>query len=288
MLTIQAPAKLNLTLEVLNKRPDGYHEIRSIVQTVSLYDTIEFELSDSIQYSSDLAEWDAQKSLVSKAISLLQKTTENKGGASIRVSKRIPLASGLGGDSSDAAAILLGINRLLDLGLSLKKLHSLAEQLGSDVPFFLYGGTALMAGRGEIITPLPSLKTIPILLIIPDLPRPARKTEQLYTSLKPQYYTDGKITERLADTIRQSRTVTSNSLFNVFENITFAPDSELYKIRAQIMDKGATNVHLAGSGPALFTILESRAEGERLRASLKSPGMSLYVVETVSAPTNQV
>ena len=153
MLTILAPAKLNLTLEVLAKRPDGLHEIRSLIQTINLCDSLRFRLSQSISFKCDEPKWLPERSLVSKAASLLQKATKCPNGATIEVNKRIPLLSGLGGDSSDAAAILRGLNKLWELGLSPPELVELASQLGSDIAFFLYGGTALVRGRGEIVTP---------------------------------------------------------------------------------------------------------------------------------------
>ncbi|MFC1981580.1 4-(cytidine 5'-diphospho)-2-C-methyl-D-erythritol kinase [Chloroflexota bacterium] len=155
MLTVPAPAKLNLTLEVLGKRPDGFHEIRSVIQAINLCDSLRFQLSQEVTVKSDMPDWSAEESLVSKAASLLQRTTGCSKGASIEVEKLIPLISGLGGDSSDAAAALRGLNQLWKLGLTQEKLVGLAAQLGSDVAFFLYGGTALAEGRGELVTPLP-------------------------------------------------------------------------------------------------------------------------------------
>ncbi|MFC1914611.1 4-(cytidine 5'-diphospho)-2-C-methyl-D-erythritol kinase, partial [Chloroflexota bacterium] len=122
MLTVQAPAKINLTLEVLGKRPDGYHEIRSILQTINLCDTINFELSHELIFKSSAPYWTAEKSLVSQAARLLRKATGCKKGAMIAIEKRIPLISGLGGDSSDAAATLSGLNQLWELGLPKEKL----------------------------------------------------------------------------------------------------------------------------------------------------------------------
>ncbi len=148
MSTLQAPAKLNLTLEVLAKRRDGFHEIRSVIQTINLCDSLRFQLSQNIEFNSDQSDWVSEESLVSKAASLLQEVTGCGKGATIEVSKRIPLLSGLGGDSSDAAATLCGLNKLWGLGLSQDKLLELATRLGSDVAFFLYGGTALVEGRG--------------------------------------------------------------------------------------------------------------------------------------------
>ena len=141
MLTVPAPAKLNLTLEVLARRPDGYHEIRSVFQTISLGDTLHFQPGREIIFKSSLPGWTPEKSLIARAASLLKETSGCPQGVTIEVDNRIPLVSGLGGDSSDAAATLRGLNKLWELGLSREKLLELAAKLGSDVPFFLYGGT---------------------------------------------------------------------------------------------------------------------------------------------------
>ncbi|MFH1776194.1 MAG: 4-(cytidine 5'-diphospho)-2-C-methyl-D-erythritol kinase, partial [Candidatus Omnitrophota bacterium] len=157
MLIIEAPAKLNLTLEVLGKRPDGYHEIRSVMQTVNLHDTLIFRHAGGVAVSSNSPEWKPEESLVSRAVSLVQSAIGCSRGAAIEVEKHIPLVAGLGGDSSDAAAALRGLNQLWELDLSQRKLLELAAQMGSDVPFFIDGGTALAEGRGEMLTPLPPL-----------------------------------------------------------------------------------------------------------------------------------
>jgi len=221
MLTVLAPAKLNLTLEVLAKRPDGYHEIRSVIQTINLCDSLNFQLSQSIKFNSDMPSWIPEDSLVSKATSLLREATGCSKGATIEVSKRIPLVSGLGGDSSDAAATLHGLNRLWGLGLLREKLLDLAAQIGSDVAFFVYGGTALVEGRGEVVTPLPPLPHMWVVLMLPPVPRLVGKTEQLYASLNASHYTDGQITQRLVEELKRGREFTPSLLFNTFDNVAF-------------------------------------------------------------------
>ncbi|UCH42367.1 MAG: 4-(cytidine 5'-diphospho)-2-C-methyl-D-erythritol kinase, partial [Dehalococcoidales bacterium] len=166
MLTVRAPAKINLTLEVLARREDGYHQICSVIQAISLGDELYFQSAEGIEFSSSSAEWLAEKSLVSRATGLLQSATGCSRGALIEVNKRIPLVSGLGGDSSDAAAVLRGLNRLWELNLSPDKLLGRARQIGSDVAFFLYVGTALVEGRGEGVTPLPPLPHRWVVLVV--------------------------------------------------------------------------------------------------------------------------
>jgi 4-diphosphocytidyl-2-C-methyl-D-erythritol kinase len=281
LLTVDAPAKINLTLEVLGKRPDGYHNIRSVIQAVNLCDRLHFKLSRTIEFKCDLPEWAVEKSLVSRTVDLVRKTTGYKNGVTIEVEKRIPLVSGLGGDSSDAAATLKGLNKLWRLSLSEEKLYELATQLGSDVPFFLNGGIALMEGRGEIITPLPPLPETWLVLMIPDIPHPPHKTEQLYTALRTNHYTDGQITERLIKEIRNGRKLNPALLFNTFENVAFERYAELAVYRDHILKIGATNVHLAGSGPALFTVVQNKAEDKDFIKRLKSQHLDLHLVQTM-------
>ena len=283
MLTVLAPAKLNLTLEVLAKRRDGFHEIRSVIQTISLCDSLRFQLNQKITFESNMPDWIPEESLVSKAASLLQETTGCSEGATIEVSKRIPLVSGLGGDSSDAAATLHGLNKLWGLGLSPEELLELAVRLGSDVAFFLCGGTALVEGRGEVVTPLPPLPHRWVVLAVPPAPRRAGKTKQLYASLEASHYTDGQITQRLVAVLKAGGEFTPSLLFNTFENVAFAHFSELRVYREHFVKVGAADVHLAGSGPTLFAMIEDKAQAEALYLRLQHQKMQPYLVETLAA-----
>ena len=283
MLTVLAPAKLNLTLEVLAKRPDGFHEIRSVTQTISLCDSLNFQLGQNIKFKCENPEWLSEKSLASKAVSLLQKATGCPKGATIEINKRIPLVSGLGGDSSDAAAVLRGLNTLWELGLSLPELVKLASQLGSDVAFFLYGGTALVRGRGEIVTPLPPFPHMWVVLMVPPVPRLPGKTGQLYASLKANHYTDGQITGRLLEMLREGRKFTPSLLFNTFENVAFTRLSKVSTYRSHALKVGAPNVHLAGSGPTLYTLLKDRVQAEELYFRLRRQRRQPYLSETLAS-----
>ena len=283
MLTIPAPAKLNLTLEVLAKRNDGFHEIRSVIQTINLCDSLHFQSSQNIEFKSDMPNWLPEDSLVSKATSLLQETTGCHKGATIEVSKRIPLVSGLGGDSSNAAAILRGLNMLWGLGLPQEKLLETAVQLGSDVAFFLYGGTALVEGRGEIVTPLPSLPHTWVVLMMPPVPALKGKTKRLYANLKAANYTGGQFTDRLADMLTSGSKSKILKLFNVFD--TVAPNSftGLGEYQSQFLKAGAQEIHLAGSGPALFTLVKGRGHAEKIYQHLQQQGMESYLTDTMAA-----
>ena len=281
MLTVKAPAKLNLTLEVLGKRPDGFHEIRSVLQTIDLCDTLHFGTGQGISFQCDMPGWSAEESLVSKAASLLQEVAGGSQGASIKIEKRIPLMSGLGGDSSDAAAVLRGLNELWGLGLPQEKLPGLAAQLGSDASFFLQGGMALVEGRGERVSPLPSLPNIWVVLVVPDVPGKAGKTARMYQSLTAPHYTDGKITEKLVDVIKGGGEFNTSMLFNTFENIAFDDFNIRRAYVEHLIKLGAPNVHLAGSGPALFTMFKNKTQAEDLYIRCKDQGMETYLAAAI-------
>ena len=280
MLIVEAPAKINLTLEVLSKRADDYHEIRSVIQTLNFCDSLQISPRKDVQFKSNKTGWSGDQSLVAKAAKRLQAATGCKTGAAIKIKKRLPLISGLGGDSSDAAAVLLGLNQFWELGLAPEKLHTLAQELGSDVSFFLSGGTALMEGRGEKITSLPPLPHQWVILIIPNVAAMPGKTKRLYGMLRPCHYTDGKITEQLITDLKSKHEFKTSSLFNTFENVAFAHGEELAKYHDYILKIGAPNVHLAGSGPSLFTLLEEKAQAEDLLLRLKNHKMEAYLTDT--------
>jgi len=285
MLTVLAPAKLNLTLEVLAKRPDGFHEICSVIQTINLCDSLCFQLSRNIEFKSSMPGLIPQDSLVSKATSLLGEATGCSNGATIEVTKRIPLVSGLGGDSSDAAATLRGLNKLWGLGLSPPELLELASQLGSDVAFFVYGGTAVVKGRGEMVTPLPPLPPMWVVVMMPPVPRMERKTERLYASLNSSHYTDGQVTDRLVAlltgrSLKGERLV--SNIFNVFDDVARNSFTGLGKYWQQFLKAGAQQVHLAGSGPALFTLIEDKAQAEELYTRCQQQGLESYLTDTLA------
>jgi 4-diphosphocytidyl-2-C-methyl-D-erythritol kinase len=280
MLTIEAPAKINLTLEVLGKRVDGYHEIRSMIQTINFCDSLQITQNKEVRFKSNKSVWSGEQSLVAKAVKLLQAATGSTQGASIKIKKCLPLISGLGGDSSDAAAVLRGLNQLWELGLSTTKLQALTQQLGSDVSFFLSGGTALMEGRGEKVTPLPPLPHQWIILIIPDVPRLPGKTKRVYSMLRPSHYTDGKITEKLITFLKSGGEFSSSLLYNVFENVVFGSGEELTILRDHLLKIGAPNIHLAGSGPTMFTLLEDKSQAEDLLVRLKNQRIEAFLTET--------
>lgn len=280
MLTATAPAKLNLTLEVLGRRDDGYHEIRSVVQAIDLGDRLTFEAAGATEVSCTMPGWNAEESLVMRAIDLASDENSRDLGVTIEIEKRIPLMSGLGGDSSDAAAVLLALDRLWQLGLSPEKLHEMAARLGSDVPFFLGGGTALMSGRGEQLEPLLSPAATWVVVVVPPVSRESGKTARAYGRLEAADFTGGERTERLAATLRSGGRLDGELLFNAFERSAFADTKELAECRDMMLAAGAVSVRLAGSGPGLFAVVADEAAGEALHAELRHRGQRAYLTVT--------
>ncbi len=298
MFSVPAPAKINLTLEVLGERPDGYHEVRTVIQTLNLADTVLFTPGPDIEFHSSTPEWDAGKSLVSAAVKMLREKTGAAGGAAIGVIKNIPLMAGLGGDSSDAAAVLTGLNEFWKLDLSRSELGAIAARLGSDVPLFLHGGTLLCDGRGENVTPLPSYPHLWAVIMVPPLPRCPGKTGRLYAALKPSEYTRGEMTEALIGIITHDETAEINMnewgigeerytdhLFNVFESVAGDKFPGLAAYRDEFLNAGAPVVHLAGTGPALFSLFLSPDEAEKVYRRLREKGRECFLTSTRDSPS---
>lgn len=283
MLELPAYAKINLGLEVMGKRPDGYHNLVSVMQLVDLHDTLTFSPADGIALFSDdpamLAEGD--NNLVLRAAHLLRQTYGSDKGAHITLDKRIPSAAGLGGGSSDAAATLLGLSRLWGLDLSREELSRLGSTLGSDVPFFFAEPTALVEGRGEQVTPLAPPPAFWAVLVSQSYNIPG-KTRQLYASLALEDLGDGSRVHEVLSVLQQGGDISSIPLFNSFEPAAFQVFPGLERVRGQMLAAGAPNVHLSGSGPTLYTLYPHSAtsEAQRLYNTLVDNGLNVYLVES--------
>ena len=284
MLTIAAPAKINIVLEVLGKRDDGFHEIRSIVRTIGLYDSMSLETAGDISLNCSEPALQTPDNLVLRAANLLKQHSRYKGGAAIALNKRIPWSAGLGGGSSDAAATLSGLNRLWNLQLQPSELLELAAQLGSDVPLFIHQGTVLITGRGEKITPLPAASSPRwfVLLLPPasggsGLPE---KTKKMYAQLNSRYFTEGQHTARALEQWYNNQEIPASLLFNVFDFIVFDVFPELGVYWRHFEQAGAANIHVAGSGPTLFAPMDSEAQATEISMPLISAGLTVYTVST--------
>jgi 4-diphosphocytidyl-2-C-methyl-D-erythritol kinase len=281
MISSQAYAKINLTLEVLYKRHDGYHEIASVLQAINLADDLSFETAETLELQCDVPELQTHDNLVLKAASLLKEISGYKKGARISLKKRIPLTAGLGSGSTDAAATLIGLNKLWGLNLSCQKLTELAAKLGSDVPFFLCDGTALAQGRGEKVTLLPATNETWMILLKPPIEPVANKTARLYSLLNPSHFTSGQHTERLVAHLKHGGNIEPSFLFNVFEQVAFDFFPGLSDYRTRLLEAGVRNVHLAGSGPTLFALVPDKSRGEVILKHLKAEGLEAYLVRTM-------
>lgn len=283
MFALKAPAKINLTLEVIGKRPDGYHEVASIIQAISLSDILEFEPAENFAFLCDSPDWKAEKSLVSRASSLFVSRLGAGGGARINIHKNIPFSAGLGGESSAAAITLIGLNHLLQAGLPPGDLYHLAEKLGSDVPFFLTGGTALVSGRGEKVSPLPALPHYWVILLIPaDMDTPG-KTEKMYACLRPGNFTAGRITDDFISSLAHGDMKTLPDLYNVFERVAGQVFGGIDWYKEQFYLAGASRVNMAGSGPVLFSMETDKTAAEQIVQRLKQQGLKAILAHTLDS-----
>ena len=286
-ITLKAHAKVNLTLEVLGRREDGYHEIASIIQTIDLHDTLTLEPSDEITLECDWPELVSPDNLVLKAAHLLKEQSGTGRGARISLRKRIPVSSGLGGGSSDAAATLKCLNALWGLGLSLDDLMPMAARLGSDVPFFLHGGTAMVHGRGELVRPLPPADLKWLVVLNPDIAI-ADKTASAYAKLTEANYTPGHLTRKLEARIRGGGDTPSQFLFNVFDEVAPGAFSGLKSHWQTFESLGAREVHVVGSGPSLFAPVSRKEQGTAIQLMLQhSHSWEAHLVAPWQPPVDQ-
>jgi 4-diphosphocytidyl-2-C-methyl-D-erythritol kinase len=253
-------AKLNLYLEILNKNSDGYHDIESIIQTVSLADIVEVETSNTsgiFLYSNIPILPNDERNLAYKAAKLfIEKFGWIEKGVKISLEKRIPLSSGMGGGSSNAATVLVAMALLYGIDILDSALLEIASAIGSDVPFFFYGGTAVAKGRGTEVIPFPTLKNIPVLLVVPNI---EVSTHWAYRNITIPSHPQ-KIPLLLLKLLKRSRVSIrelNRFLFNRFSNLIFALPQVL-EVKSILESLGLENVSLSGSGPTLFSLMEDK------------------------------
>ena len=282
-ITLKAYAKINLTLEVLGRRDDGYHDVASIMQTIDLHDTVDLKLSDEVTVECDVSELENQSNLALRAAHLLRNSAETVAGVHIKIQKNIPMSGGMGGGSSDAAATLVGLNKMWALGMSLEQLSEIAAELGSDVPFLLTGGTAIVLGRGERVRSLPPADLKWLVVLSPDI-RLANKTATLYGSLTEADYTRGALTRKLEARIRGGGDVPPQFLFNAFDDVAFEafPGLDVYWNSMHAL--GAREIHLSGSGPTIYAPVSKREVGSTIQLLLQHKhGWNARLVSLVGA-----
>ena len=279
----RAYAKVNLGLEVLFRRDDGYHELRTILQTIDLHDRLTFEARpNGIELAVDEnVVPGGEENLVTRAARLLAERLGRRVGARIELDKRIPVGRGLGGGSSDAAMTLLALNQLWDVGLSQADLCRLGAELGMDVPFFLHGGTALGIGRGDEVFPLALQVDVPIVLILPDF---AISTAAAYREL---ILTKREASLKLQDFASSSLSGEDGlpELTNDLEAATREHLSSIKEYKKSLLDLGAVVSLMSGSGPAVFGIFDDGAAGESAARSLAERGIRAIATRTLTAKT---
>ena len=274
-----APAKVNLSLEVLGRRPDGYHEIRTVLQTIDLQDRLELEIAPSLVVECDDPSLTGEANLVWKAAAALAEYAGIRPGARVFIRKAIPVGMGLGGGSSDAAAALLALNRLWRLGLGVDELAGIAAGVGSDVTFFLRGGAALASGRGEIVRPLPSLPPLPMTLACPAWPIPD-KTRRVYSHVTHGHYSDGGRAGEFAEILKAGRFV-PDMMGNGLEGACFRVFPGMEELRRRMSGLAAARPVVSGAGPSLFCLPSTEDEHQRIANALKPQGIRVYRVRAL-------
>ena len=277
-LLVKAPAKINLSLDVLGKRQYGYHEVKMIMTTIDLADRLELtELAeDRIEIlSHNRYVPDDQRNLAYQAAKLLKEKFNVKKGVSITIEKTIPVAAGLAGGSSDAAATLRGLNKLWNLGLTIDELAELGAEIGSDVSFCVYGGTAIATGRGEKIE---HIKTPPSCWVILAKPHIGVSTADVYGNLKLNRVTHPNV-DKMVDVINAGDYKgICDTVGNVLEDVTFAMHPEVARIKAQMKRFGADAVLMSGSGPTVFGLVHHDSRMHRIYNGLKGFCEQVYAV----------
>lgn len=277
-MRLEAYAKVNLCLEVLGRRSDGYHEVRSIMQTVDLADEVAVTDSDVLEVTCDDPAIAPENNLARKAAVEFAKSCGRRPLVKIDIAKRIPVGMGLGGGSSDAAAVIVALNELWEVDYPLAELSEIAARLGSDVPFFLWGGAALASGRGDTIEPLPALAGIGLTLVCPE-ESVENKTARMYSRLTASHYSDGGVTRWLLQNMMAGQY--SDDLFcNVFEDIALQEFPGLRGIRDTLEEGTGRRAHLTGAGPAWFLMPSSVGDCQHVARALRERGARSYPLKT--------
>ncbi|ASR49711.1 4-(cytidine 5'-diphospho)-2-C-methyl-D-erythritol kinase [Paenibacillus kribbensis] len=279
----KAPAKINLMLDVLHKRNDGYHEVEMIMTMVDLSDRLTMsELPrDTIIISSQAGYIPLdEKNLAFQAARLIKERYNVSTGVHIHLDKHIPVAAGLAGGSSDAAAALRGLNKLWKLGISDAELRVLGAELGSDVPFCITGGTALASGRGELLKPLPNPPQCWVILAKPPI---NVSTAEVYGRVKADQIAHHPSARQMENAIRNaSFTEVCNALGNVLEDVTLKLYPEVEHLKNSMIRLGADGVLMSGSGPTVFGLVSKEAKVPRIYNGLRGFCKDVYAVRLLT------
>jgi 4-diphosphocytidyl-2-C-methyl-D-erythritol kinase len=281
IIRVKSFCKINLALAVLGRRADGFHEIRTVLQTIDLHDELEFSRSPHLRLHCDgLASVPVEENLVWRAACSLRELHPAPGGAGISLRKKIPPGSGLGGGSSNAAATLLALRRLWDLDIAAGDLRAIAGRLGSDVPFFLDGGTALAAGRGEQVRPLPDLPLCHLVILFPGVAIPTRLA---YHSLNLELTSPGggNRIDRLCGRLDEGLEGLTG-IFNDFETSILPAYPAVREAKDALTAAGAAAAMLSGSGSTVFGFFRNEESAIAASRSLTRGGWRVFPAKTLS------
>lgn len=278
---IESPAKVNLFLEVLEKREDGYHNVETILETVDLCDDIILkEAKKGIEIASNFPSLPlGRENLAYQAAFLLKKRLGIEKGIQLTINKRIPLASGLGGGSSNGASVLLALNRLWDLNLSYQEVFDLAREMGADVPFFLRKGRALGRGRGDELQPLPQSPTLYFVLVSLGFEVSAKWA---YENLKGDLTKERRSIRMILSALKSSNTEKiGNSLYNRLEEAVIPRHPQIARIKERLLELGAKGALMSGSGPSVFGIAEDDKRAEEIYGKIKKDFEKVFLLKSL-------
>ena len=279
-IKLKSRAKINLSIDVLGKRQDGYHLVEMIMQTIDLYDLIEINEKDNdqitIKSTSDEIPLDCNN-LVYKAANLIKKTFNINKGVEIHIKKNIPVAAGMAGGSSNAAAVLVGLNKLWNLDLSNQQLEEIGLKLGADVPFCINGGAVLASGIGEELTPIKGLtKDVCILVCKPDL---FVSTKEVYECIDSKDIEKRPNNKFLIECLKNEDTrQLAENMFNVLEGVTVDKHPVIQQIKDIMTNNRALGAMMSGSGPTVFGLYENREDAVKCKAILEKQFKQTFVV----------
>lgn len=274
----KAPAKINLSLDVLRKRDDGYHDVEMVMTTIDLSDRIELRSLEQDEIKVSLESRyvrNDERNLAYKAARILKNKFDIHHGVYIKMEKSIPVSAGLGGGSSDAAAVLRGLNKLWSLNIPLEELASIGLDIGSDVPFCVVNRTALVKGRGEVIETLPSPPSCWVVLAKPDI---GVSTKTIFNRIDVNDLNHPNTNEVINALKIRDLNKLRDHMGNVLEPITFNVHPEVERIRNKMTDAGASHVLMSGSGPTLYSLVEHERKAQRIYNGLRGFCKEVYKV----------
>lgn len=280
-ISIKAYAKINLTLDVVGKRADGYHDLETIMQSVDLWDRIILkEIDEGIELESNIQGFPHGKANIAwRAARLIKDEFKISKGIHIYIDKNIPMEAGLAGGSADCAGVLTGLNRLWDLGMDGEKLRTLGKNLGADVPFCLMGGTALGQGIGDILAPIDAKEELWLVIVRPDF---GVSTKEIFSRLRIGDIGRRPDNQMVIGHLEAGRVQdVAENLVNVLEEVTIPMHPEIAQIKSQLIGQGALGSLMSGSGPSVYGIFGDRDSAHAAAKSMKDQYGQVFALKTL-------